>query len=194
MLLLGAAAAAKVLGRPGAVLAPQILQAGWHVLQAGWNLAEEAERRGRGLRVLLLPLQAALPGLQAAAAPTALLPLALALPGLLQVRRRGKTARLRLPGRLLVVARRLILLVVRRAARQGRGRPARQGRPDGLLYLHRLAVCVCVGRQCARSARESVLGGPGEELPALAAAVLRDAALRALFAPLGGKSRSTGGQ
>lgn len=139
MLLGAAAAAAKVLRRPGPILAPQILQASGHVVLAGGDLAEEAER-GRLLH-LLLPLQAALPCLQAAAALAPLLALALLL--LLLGRRvglrRGETASLRLPGRLLVVAGRLILLVVlRRAAGERRGRrTAWKGRPDGLLLnLH----------------------------------------------------------
>ena len=141
MLLGAAAAAAKVLRSPGPVLAPQILQAGGHVVLAGGDLAEEAER-GRLLLHLLLPLQAALPRLQAAAAFAPLLALALLLLLLLGRRvglRRGETASLRLPGRLLVVAGRLILLVVlRRAAGERRGRrTAWKGRPDGLLLnLH----------------------------------------------------------
>lgn len=164
MLLGAAAAAAKVLRSPGPVLAPQILQAGGHVVLAGGDLAEEAER-GRLLLHLLLPLQAALPRLQAAAAFAPLLALALLLLLLLLGRRvglrRGETASLRLPGRLLVVAGRLILLVVlRRAAGERRGRARRGERGPDALNLHGCCPGVCGGRQCAGSARERVLRSP----------------------------------
>ena len=134
VLLEGAAAAgdAEVLGRPGAVLSPQVLQAGGH-------RAEEAQLGGGRGWGRPLRLQAALPRLQAAAAPAPLLALGLLLLllrlGLLDrlgQRRRLVPALLALPGRLLVVTGRWLLVVVRLGRRPGRRGPQRQGRPHRL--------------------------------------------------------------